>query len=394
MGTNTYANKFEICSKSASGKSLCAFPDPCFTPPVTPAGTEVVIPYPNTAMASDLDKGSAKVLICNKMAALEKDSYLKTSMGNEAAKPSTMQGGVMTKTTKGKAYFIRWSNDVKFEGKGVCRHIDQTTHNHGSPPGHCTPMPFLDGADIPVGCQDLIEKITTSDPGCNATVETASRSKTKKVLKIPDSQCAGLEFLPSDLHLGRNLTEINAQFALSAIEVGEKMRQMSESMEKTAAKNPCLKMLRCVLQKHWTTENTKQDTTKETKLSCCPGQSGHHVIPKSMANAKDVGMPCWPSKGTAPSICVEGVNNEHGSHGRIHDVLDKKFADVKEMNCKELIGMFSGVLKDEFDCDKDCIAAQLEAAKKHDCDSCKHKEKGKPVSTNSGKGGKSSISQP
>ena len=43
----------------------------------------------------------------------------------------------------GKVYFNAWSMDVKVEGENVVRHLDMTTHNHGSGPGtrHRGPTP-------------------------------------------------------------------------------------------------------------------------------------------------------------------------------------------------------------------------------------------------------------
>ncbi len=49
MANNVFANGREISCKKADGKTICAFPDICMTPPVTgvtPNG--VPIPYPNT----------------------------------------------------------------------------------------------------------------------------------------------------------------------------------------------------------------------------------------------------------------------------------------------------------------------------------------------------------
>ena len=43
---NVFANGREISCKAASGKSICCFPDVCFTPPRTPAmPTGIPIPY-------------------------------------------------------------------------------------------------------------------------------------------------------------------------------------------------------------------------------------------------------------------------------------------------------------------------------------------------------------
>ena len=65
MANNVFANGREISCKAASGKSIAAFPDVCFTPPdkVPPTPPGVPIPYPNTAFSSDTTKGSKKVKV-------------------------------------------------------------------------------------------------------------------------------------------------------------------------------------------------------------------------------------------------------------------------------------------------------------------------------------------
>ena len=126
METHVYANNNEICSKAADGKAM-AGPDPCWSPPPPSAGP-VVIPYVNTAFASELDNGSQTVFICSTPLALKNISFLANSIGNEAA-TQAFNKGVSTGVIKGKAYFTDWSPDVKVEGLNVCRHTDPTTNN-------------------------------------------------------------------------------------------------------------------------------------------------------------------------------------------------------------------------------------------------------------------------
>jgi hypothetical protein len=64
MGNDVFANGREVSCKAADGKSICAFPDVCFTPPENPATPPgVPIPYPNTGMAKDTTSGSKKVKV-------------------------------------------------------------------------------------------------------------------------------------------------------------------------------------------------------------------------------------------------------------------------------------------------------------------------------------------
>jgi Domain of unknown function (DUF4150) len=129
METHVYANDNEICSQAADGKSMAAFPDPCWSPPPPKAGP-IVIPYANTAFASQLQNGSTTVLVCATSVALKDVSFLANSIGNE---PATMAfaKGQKSGVIKGKAFFTDWSPNVKFEGLNVCRHNDPMTHNHG-----------------------------------------------------------------------------------------------------------------------------------------------------------------------------------------------------------------------------------------------------------------------
>lgn len=128
METHVYANDNEICSKAADGMSKAAFPDPCWSPP-PPSGGPVLVPYPNTAFASQLENGSDTVFICGTPLALKNVSYLANSTGNEPATYAFAKGQ-KTGVIKGKAYFIEWSGNVKVEGLNVCRHNDPMTHNH------------------------------------------------------------------------------------------------------------------------------------------------------------------------------------------------------------------------------------------------------------------------
>jgi hypothetical protein len=153
MGCDVFANMREIACKASGGKSICAFPDVCFTPPqAPPTPPGVPIPYPNTAQASDTSKGTKKVKVNNKEVMLKDTSSLKTSVGNEAG--NTPKKGLLTSKKKGKAYFNSWSMDVKFEGKNVVRHLDLTTHNHGSKPGNTPPWPYIASMNIDPGSAD------------------------------------------------------------------------------------------------------------------------------------------------------------------------------------------------------------------------------------------------
>jgi 5-methylcytosine-specific restriction endonuclease McrA len=148
MGCEVYANGRTIACKVASGKTIPAFPDTCFTPPLTPATPPgVPVPYPNTAMATDTDNGSKTVQIGGQEVMQKNTSYFKTSTGDEAG--SAPKKGIVTSQIKGKVNFCSWSMDVKFEGANVPRHMDMTGHNEASEPPNAPPGTYIDGVSLP-----------------------------------------------------------------------------------------------------------------------------------------------------------------------------------------------------------------------------------------------------
>jgi hypothetical protein len=138
VANNVFANGREVSCKKADGKSICAFPDVCMTPPENPATPPgVPVPYPNTGMAKDTTSGSKSVKISGKEIMLKNKSYFKKSTGDEPG--SAAKKGIVTSVNRGKVYFTSWSMNVKFEGANVVRHLDLTTHNHASPLANTPP---------------------------------------------------------------------------------------------------------------------------------------------------------------------------------------------------------------------------------------------------------------
>ena len=249
MANNVFANGMEISCKAADGKAIAAFPDVCFTPPQTPATPPgVPIPYPNTAFAKDTTKGSRTVKISRKEVMLRNKSYFKTSTGDEAG--CAPKKGVLTSKIKGKAYFNRWSMDVKVEGKNVVRHFDITTHNHGSVPGNSPTWPYLDDMS-----QAMKEKACGTE--MKAVRDNCSNSENKGKT---DQDCPKYY---------RNKTK-NAGYR----------------------NDPCVKAKRCMLTPY--NRSPKQG-------GCCPGQTPHHIVPKHH-------FPDFPGydERAAPCVCVEG----------------------------------------------------------------------------------------
>lgn len=183
MGNDVYANGREISCKAADGKSICAFPDVCLSPPSPPAGP-VPIPYPNTGLASDTTEGTKTVKISGAEVLLKDKSYFKKSTGDEAATKS-LGMGVVTHQIQGAVYFNSWSMDVKFEGENVVRHLDLTTHNHACKPGQTPPWPYQDSVafgDPPECTKDTGRAQTACGP-------TKSKKVGKRKHRICSEEC-------------------------------------------------------------------------------------------------------------------------------------------------------------------------------------------------------------
>lgn len=133
MGASVGVNTMSVVHKDSGGISS-AFPDVCKTP--SPNGA-VPLPYPNIAKSGDTAKGTKKVK-CDGNPVCVDGSNFSTSSGDEAG---TAGGGVASSKTKGKAEFVNFSFDVKFEGKGVARALDLMLHNDKNTP----PFPVMQG---------------------------------------------------------------------------------------------------------------------------------------------------------------------------------------------------------------------------------------------------------
>ncbi|HEX5746721.1 MAG TPA: PAAR-like domain-containing protein [Archangium sp.] len=149
-------------------------------------------------------------------------------------------------------------------------------------------------------------------------------------------------------------------------------KAMADAMDLFSRLNACTRARRCILVPYKNTSSLKA----MRGTGCCPGQTGHHVLPDEMTK----GGHCPGYKpGDAPTVCVEGINNFHGSHGRIHDKLVKAVADYKASGIFfENTEMSYGRARDmgvasimhtfpESKCDPDCLKAQLDSYYKNKC---------------------------
>ena len=248
MANAVFANGRELACKAGSGKTICAFPDVCMTPPENPATPPgVPVPYPNTAMASDTTEGSRDVQISGQEIMLKNKSYFKQSTGDEAG--CAAKKGVVSSVNTGKVYFTSWSMDVKIEGENVDRHFDTTTDNHASPVANeAIPWPFVDSmtADQKQACRKDIRQ----------EKEACKDYKPHKKNGKDVCEEAGLS---SAFTRGKSATTM-------------RMR--------AASANRCSAARRCRL--------VKFSATPDGIVGCCPAQTPDHLVPKSSFFKKSV----------------------------------------------------------------------------------------------------------
>jgi hypothetical protein len=159
----------------------------------------------------------------------------------------------------------------------------------------------------------------------------------------------------------------------------------ADMMTAKAKVDPCLKARKCMLVPF---NKTGAKTAANSGEGCCPGQTGHHVIP----GAAFEGNPCYSSKDhrNAPTICVEGTNNSHGSHGAAHRELDQRIKAYKDKYGGKISYKAQRDKSVEAiraagasHCDPECLKKQLDEFYK-DCD----KGDEKNLKAHSGMGGK------
>jgi hypothetical protein len=139
MAVTVGVNFMSVVHAGSNGITT-AFPDVCKTP--APPAPPIPIPYPNIAKSSDTASGASTVK-CDGNPTCVKDSNFSMSTGDEAG--SLL--GIASNKIKGKAEFVNFSFDVKFEGKNVARAMDLMLHNDKNTP----PFPVLQGPAMAMG---------------------------------------------------------------------------------------------------------------------------------------------------------------------------------------------------------------------------------------------------
>jgi hypothetical protein len=341
VSNQVYANNMEVSCKQAAGKSICAFPDVCMTPPQTPATPPgVPIPYPNTGMASDTSDGSSTVQISGQEVMLKNKSCFTTSTGDEAG--AAPMKGVVTHKNKGKVYFTAWSMDVKCEGENVVRMLDMTTHNHGSVPSNTGPWPYVDEVAAPGITEACKDDMAKEEKACSGVADP----------------CRSFDKPPSPPE-GTNPVA----------------RMQADRMSDQVTCNDCLNAKRCRLSPY-------------DPKTCCKGQTPHHIVEKSSftenkGKTRLKGLEKYDAN-LAPCVCAEGTSqSKGGTHELMHvyqkaetlaqikgkpaqsfeletgAVVDKPattYGESRETGIKAFQKVF-----DDAGCNPDCIRKQLDA---------------------------------
>jgi len=328
VSNEVYANNMEVSCKQAAGKTICSFPDPCFTPPQTPATPPgVPIPYPNTGMASDTTDGSSTVMISGQEVMLKDKSSFKRSSGDEAG--CAPQKGVVNATNMGKVVFAAWSMDVKFEGENVVRHLDMTTGNCACPnPNAAIPWPHVDAMALKKG------------GACHGDAKQEKEAcEEYEPYTTPGKDVCAEAGVGSDFTRAKGATTKRA---------------------KSASADKCSAARRCRLVSF-------DATPRDGVNGCCPAQTGDHLVPKSSFFVDSVAdgklMDGWDKYNIndAPTMCLEGGSNS-GSHGLRH-AHHKSTTDIapgteRSFN-SEVDHCAAGAKAVAPDCSEECIKHQL-----------------------------------
>ena len=317
MPSTVFANKMEVSCKAAAGKTVCAFPDVCMTPPENPATPPgVPVPYPNTGMASDTTEGSKKVSIGGQEVGLKNKSYFKRSMGDEAG--CAAKKGEITSTNMGKVYFQMWSMDVKIEGENAVRHLDLTTNNHASFPGDTPTWPYLDTMSMSDPDHPCVEDQIKEMEACKDYQPYGGKDACAEA-KLMEKPGRGYDV---EMAMPSGVAKDNTDALWDA---------------DRASAHECIAARRCGLQPY-----------DKTKTKCCPGQTPHHLVEASAffktgfgdgrggseggvasiaLNDIDVGKDGY-REGDAPCVCAEGPTQNVGTHGIMHTLQSTKNLDV------------------------------------------------------------------
>ncbi|HZF97099.1 MAG TPA: PAAR-like domain-containing protein [Pseudoxanthomonas sp.] len=150
---------------------------------------------------------------------------------------------------------------------------------------------------------------------------------------------------------------------------------MADLMTLQAQRESCIRARKCMLVPFSKTKPA--DRAARTGKGCCPGQTGHHVIPAAMFNYENNKQhPCYSKNkhNGAPVICMEGASQNHGSHRVAHNNLVRVMrlarinrGDPISYEKAKRMGIIAIQMAGARHCSKECLEAQLDQFYK-DCD--------------------------
>lgn len=313
MANDVFANGREISCKKADGKTICAFPDVCMTPPTSPASpTGIPVPYPNTGLAKDTTKGSRSVKISGKEIIKKNVSHYKTSYGDEAGCATPAKKGIITGTIKGKVYFKSWSMDVKIEGKNVVRHLDMTTHNHKSDIGNeSIPWPHVDRMSIIDSVDDCDNEKDKIKKECGDPLDPEKS-------RCPDP--SAVDEAIAEHNVACKMDEGPEREAAKAAATTKK-HIAHENYALEINKNSCSEALKCALVPY------NKGSKKSKKKSCCPHQTPDHLVPASQfGDGRGASHASYKAR-KAPCMCATG-----GAQTAMHGLLGRGRTEFMENN--------------------------------------------------------------
>jgi Domain of unknown function (DUF4150) len=265
---------------------------------------------------------------------LKEKSFFKQSTGDEAG--SAPKKNVITSKIKGKAYFIAWSMDVKVEGENVVRHMDMTTHNHGSKPAGAPPT--LHAALQAMGkIPDCDLDASTVEQRCDPWSQKA-KCPEKTEDAIQDAEDARLT--AKNTHGERSKAYLDAN---------AKVRELYKGYAVEIESNDCRRALRCVMIPYGQIDKVK-----------CKKQTGDHIVENATVNDH----PKYKIN-QAPTALVEGPSYHIGTHGLGHD---RRTQAAKKSKGKFTVQKSADLGADEHckvfplaECNPECVSKQLVA---------------------------------
>jgi Domain of unknown function (DUF4150)/GHH signature containing HNH/Endo VII superfamily nuclease toxin 2 len=207
----------------------------------------------------------------------------------------------------------------------------------------------------------------------DAAVAIGDVSEIKAVAEETLEELATLKNKFADIeNLGKEFKNFDK---LSLGEQAEKAQALgAEGQDLLATLNSCTRARKCNLVPYGKDgagnllgQRGKSNVESASGGGCCPGQTGHHLIPGGSIKES---CPNY-DHGTAPTVCVEGTSQNHGSHKRVHVALAKehralakggKIAADNTMSMDDAIDAAAKSHADAFPlsrCSKKCIRAQL-----------------------------------